>query len=123
MTALKTLLAATLSVATVAGATLPATSASAAQTIIVVSQQACDTYATNYANAHVGPRARPVIGGTLIGAGVGFLVGGFGFGAPGAGALVGAGAGALVGAARGNPQWDATYSYAFQACMQGQLLY
>ena len=121
-TALKTLLAASLSIATIGGTTLTATSASAAQPIVIISADACAAYAESYANAHVGPRNRPAIVGTLIGAGIGFFAGGYGFGAPVIGAAVGGGIGLGLAAARGNPQWDSTFNYAFQACMQGYAL-
>ncbi len=116
---LKTLVASALTLSAIAGTTA---TASAHQPVVVISAEACDSYATAYANGHVGPRGRKVIVGTLIGAGAGFLIGGYVFGAPGVGALAGAGTGALFGAAAGNPQWDNAYAYAFQACMQGYAL-
>jgi hypothetical protein len=118
---LKTLLAASIALGTVG----MATAASAQPYVVfpvVINPAACDSYAQNYATGHAGPRNRQVIVGTLLGAGAGFLVGGFGFGAPGVGAAVGAGVGALGGAAVGNPQWNAAYNAAFQACMQGYAL-
>ena len=116
---LKTLIASALTVGLVAGTTA---TASAAQTVIVISAEACDDYATAYANSHVGPRGRKVIVGTLVGAGAGFLVGGFVFGRPGLFAAAGAGTGALVGAASGNAPWDNAYTMAYGACLQGQVL-
>jgi hypothetical protein len=118
----KTAIASTLALGTLATSTLAASTAASAQPIVIVSQQACDSYATAYANGAVGPRARPVVVGTLLGAGAGFLIGGYGFGAPGAGALIGAGVGALGGAAIGNPAWNNAYTAAFGACMQGYYL-
>ena len=118
---LNTALAAAISFGMIGATALTATSASA-QPVVVITADACDAYATSYANAHVGPRARRVIVGTLIGAGTGFLVGGFVFGAPGVGTLAGAGVGALTGAAIGNPQWDSAYNTAFGACLQGYIL-
>ncbi|MCW5713474.1 MAG: hypothetical protein KIT43_03090 [Bauldia sp.] len=118
---LKTLLAASIALGTVG----VATAASAQPYVVmpvVINPQACDLYAQNYATGHAGPKNRQVIVGTLLGAGAGFLVGGFGFGAPGVGAAVGAGVGALGGAAIGNPQWNAAYNAAFSACMQGYAL-
>ncbi|MCW5719034.1 MAG: hypothetical protein KIS68_14490 [Bauldia sp.] len=115
---LKTLIAASIALGTVG----VATAASAAQPVVIVNPQACDYYAQNYANGHVGPEHRRVIVGTLLGAGAGFFAGGFGFGAPGLGAAVGAGVGALAGAAIGNPQWNQAYNAAFSACMQGYAL-
>ena len=114
----KTTIAAALSIGTIA-ASSAAFAQPFQQQVVIVSQDACDSYATAYANAHVGNRARPVVVGTLIGAGAGFLIGGYGFGAPGAGAAIGAGFGALGGVAVGNPQWNNAYGAAFQACMQG----
>ncbi len=116
---LKTLIASALTVGMIAGTTA---TASAHQPVVVISAEACDSYATAYANGHVGPRGRKVIAGALIGAGAGFLIGGYVFGRPGLFAAAGAGTGALVGAASGNPQWDNAYAYAFQACMQGYAL-
>jgi uncharacterized protein YcfJ len=116
----KTAIASTLALGTLATST--ASFANPVQQVVIVSQQACDSYATSYATASAGPRARPVILGTLLGAGAGFLIGGYGFGAPGAGALIGAGAGALGGAAIGNPAWNNAYTAAFGACMQGYYL-
>jgi hypothetical protein len=116
----KTAVASTLALGTLATST--AAFALPPQQVVIVSQQACDSYAQSYANGAVGPRARPVVVGTLLGAGAGFLIGGYGFGAPGAGALIGAGVGALGGAAVGNPAWNNAYTAAFGACMQGYYL-
>ena len=117
---LKTAIASALTLSAVVG---PVATASAHhETVVVISAQACDNYATAYANGHVGPRGRKVIVGTLVGAGAGFLIGGFVFGAPGVGTLAGAGTGALVGAASGNAPWDNAYTYAYGACLQGVLL-
>lgn len=116
----KTAIASTLALGTIGTSTV--SFAQPVQQVVIVSQQACDSYATAYANAAVGPRARPVVVGTLLGAGAGFLIGGYGFGAPGAGALIGAGVGALGGAAIGNPAWNNAYTAAFGACMQGYYL-
>jgi hypothetical protein len=99
-----------------------ASPASAQPVVVVVSTDACAAYAQNYTNAHVGPRQRPAVVGTLIGAGIGALVGGAGWGTPVIGAAVGGGIGLGIGAAGGNPQWDQTFNYAFQACMQGYVL-
>ena len=121
MNALKTLLAASIAFGTVG----VATAASANPVVVypvVINTAGCDAYAQNYATGHAGPRFRPVVIGTLLGAGAGALIGGFGFGAPGLGAAIGAGAGALGGAAVGNPQWNAQYNAAFGACMQGYAL-
>jgi hypothetical protein len=124
MNTLKNILAATISVGLVGATTVAtATSASAAQPVVVISTDACTQVAEAYANSHVGPRARPAIVGTLIGAGIGFFVGGYGFGTPIAGAAIGGGLGLGLGAAGGNPQWDSAFTYAFQACMQGYVLY
>ncbi|MGD9737939.1 MAG: hypothetical protein AB7O56_10020 [Bauldia sp.] len=119
----KTAVASTLALGTVAGSTSAfAYGPVPVQQVVVVSQAACDSYAQSYANGAVGPRARPVVVGTLLGAGAGFLIGGYGFGAPGAGAAIGAGVGALGGAAIGNPAWNNAYTAAFGACMQGYYL-
>jgi uncharacterized membrane protein len=119
MKTLQSLIAAAASVGMIAATSA---TASAAQPVVVITSDACDAYATSYANAHVGPRARPVIIGTLAGAGAGFLVGGLVFARPGLFAAVGAGAGALTGAAIGNPRWDSAYNTAFGACLQGYVL-
>jgi len=118
---LKTLVAASIALGTV-GAATAASAQPYAVFPVVINPAACDAYAQNYATGHAGPKNRQVIVGTLLGAGAGFLVGGFGFGAPGIGAAVGAGVGALGGAAVGNPQWNAQYNAAFGACMQGYAL-
>jgi len=83
---------------------------------------ACDQYSRDYANWAVGNRGGQALVGSVIGAGVGALIGGFFFGAPIAGAAIGGGAGALGGAVWNTPQWQGEYHNAYQACMSGYQL-
>ena len=124
MTITKTLLAATLSLGVIGTAT--AANASpfnpAPYPVVAPSPQACDAYARNYANYRTGNRGVRIAAGGLIGAGFGALAGGFLFGTPVAGAVVGGTVGLGAGAAIGQPQWQAEYNNAYSACLYGQYL-
>jgi len=57
------------------------------------------------------------VGGALLGAGIGALVGGGH--AIGTGAAIGAGAGAVGGVATGSAAWRDNYNSRYYSCMQG----
>jgi hypothetical protein len=124
MTIAKTLIAATLSIGVIGGATAANASpyTPSPYPLVVRSPQACDAYARDYANWAAGNRGVRIAAGGLIGAGLGALAGGFFFGTPIAGAVVGGGLGLGAGAVIGQPQWQAEYNNAYGACVYGQPL-
>ena len=95
------------------------TATSSASPLIVRSPAACDSYSKDYANLVAGHRGGRILLGTVIGAGVGYFVGGGLFGNPLGGAVVGAGFGLAGGALIGQPQWQAEYNNAYYACISG----
>ncbi len=120
----KTLLAAAISFGVIGTATVANASPynPAPYPVITPSPQACDSYARNYANYRAGNRGVRIGAGGLIGAGFGALAGGFLFGTPIAGAVVGGTVGLGAGAVIGQPQWQAEYNNAYTACIYGQPL-
>ncbi len=121
----KTLLSATLTAGVIAATTATASAyyVTPAPAPVVRTSQMCDSYARDVANAHAGNRGVRIGAGGLIGAGVGALAGGFFFGTPIAGAIVGGTVGLGAGAVIGQPQWQAEYNNAYSACIYGAPLY
>jgi len=116
----KTLIAATLTVGMIGATTATASAWSPSPAPITVrSPTICNIYARDYANFVAGNRGVRIGVGGLLGAGIGALVGGFFFGTPIAGAVIGGGAGLAGGAIIGQPQWQAEYNRAYSACIYG----
>lgn len=112
----KTLIAATAVAGTLGASTVTASAHHAAPPVL--SPAACDQYAKDYANWAIGHRGGQTVFGGVVGAGLGYLIGGYFFGAPVAGAAFGGLAGAGVGAMWNNPQWQAEYQNAYNYCIQ-----
>jgi hypothetical protein len=116
---MKTLAAAVLGLASLAtiAATVPA--AAYVPAPAPRSPAFCDSYATDVANAYAGNKGQQALIGGLIGGAAGYFIGGYGFGRPGAGLLIGGTVGALIGAHHNDPQWQAIYSNAYTNCIYG----
>lgn len=96
----------------------------AAGTASAQSRAYCDREARAYANDVADPGGealRSGVGGALLGAGVGAVLGG-GKGA-GRGAIIGGGVGTFAGAANASAAWRHAYDRAFEDCMRRGVRY
>jgi hypothetical protein len=79
----------------------------------------CDAYARDYANWWTGNPFVGAAAGGAIGAVFGAVAGEIIADRPGLGALIGGGIGARIGRNQTEPEWQAAYTRAYNACLDG----